>query len=104
MGGSALSVLLPGSSGHSDHGRLGIRVGYFWKSVERDITTLAEAMPDNAWGFRPRSGAFENVRTFAEQIKHVACSNFAFADQTFAETPPEHCEAFFALVQFRGAQ
>jgi len=68
-------------------------INYIWKTVERDITTLAEAMPDNAWSFRPRSGAFEGVRTFAEQIKHVACSNFAFADQTLGETPPEHCEA-----------
>jgi hypothetical protein len=54
---------------------------------------LAEAMLDDAWNFKPRAGAFENARTFAEQIKHVACSNFAFADQTLGQKPPEHCEA-----------
>jgi hypothetical protein len=64
-------------------------INYIWKDVERDMTTLAEAMPDDAWVFKPRTGAVENVRTFAEQIKHVACSNFAFADQTLGERPPE---------------
>jgi hypothetical protein len=68
-------------------------INYIWKNIERDITMLAEAMPDDAWNFKPRAGAFENARTFAEQIKHVACSNLAFADQTLGEKPPERCEA-----------
>jgi hypothetical protein len=43
--------------------------------VEHDFTSLAEAMPENKWNFRPTKGQFNGVRTFAEEIKHVACAN-----------------------------
>src|SRR5437879_2334674 len=32
------------------------------------------------------------VRSFAEQVKHVACSNFAFFNEIEGKAPPEHCE------------
>ena len=48
-----------------------------WKMVETDFTTLAEAVPEEKWGFRPTQGAFTDVRTFGEQVKHVACANEA---------------------------
>jgi hypothetical protein len=50
-------------------------LNYMWKKIEMDFTSLAEAMPEAKWTFKPTQGAFQGVRTFAEQVKHVACSN-----------------------------
>jgi hypothetical protein len=49
-------------------------------------------MPENFYSFAPSGPGFDEVRTFAEQIKHVACSNFAFFNEIEHKTPPEHCE------------
>jgi len=65
---------------------------YMWKMVERDFTELAQAMPEERWGFRPTQGAFTDVRTFAEQVKHVACANEAWAKKLRGEKPPDHCD------------
>jgi hypothetical protein len=40
--------------------------------VEHDIVGLAEAMPADKYDFRPQLGEFAGVRTFGEQISHVA--------------------------------
>lgn len=40
--------------------------------LEHDLVSLAEAMPADRYDFRPADGAFENVRTFGEQVRHVA--------------------------------
>lgn len=40
--------------------------------VESDVVSLAEAMPADKYGFRPTAGEFTGVRTFGEQVKHVA--------------------------------
>jgi hypothetical protein len=40
--------------------------------VETDIVSLAEAMPADRYDCRPATGEFTGVRTFGEQVKHVA--------------------------------
>ena len=67
-------------------------INYMWKMVEGDFTSLAEAMPEEKWSFKPTQGAFTDVRTFAEQVKHVACANEAWAKKLRGETPPDHCD------------
>jgi hypothetical protein len=67
-------------------------IDYMWKMVESDFTSLAEAMPEEKWNFKPTQGAFTDVRTFAEQVKHVACANEAWAKKLRGETPPDHCD------------
>ncbi|MGB2667057.1 MAG: DinB family protein [Candidatus Acidiferrum sp.] len=67
-------------------------INYMWKIVESDFTSLAEAMPEDKWGFKPTQGAFADIRTFAEQVKHVACANEAWAKKLRGEQPPEHCD------------
>jgi len=67
-------------------------MNYMWKMVEKDFTDLAEAMPEEKWGFRPSQGAFAGARTFAEQVKHVACGNEAWAKKLRGEKPPAHCD------------
>ncbi len=68
---------------------------------EYEVRSAAEAMPEGKYGYRPAEGKFKNeqpqfgpaeVRTFAEQIKHVACSNFAFAAEFESQKPPEGCD------------
>ena len=67
-------------------------INYMWKMVESDFTSLAEAMPEEKWSFKPPQGAFTGVRTFAEQVKHVACANLAWAKKLRGEKPPDHCD------------
>ena len=66
-------------------------VGQWFMMIERSFVDLAEAMPADKYDFKPTDGAFGNVRTFGEQVKHVACANFAFFNQIEGEEPPEKC-------------
>jgi hypothetical protein len=70
-------------------------------SQEYEVRSAAEAMPADKWGYRPAQGLYKKerpafgpaeVRTFAEQVKHIACSNFAFAAELDGTTPPEACD------------
>jgi len=63
-----------------------------FEMVQRDFLAVAEAMPETKYSFAPTDGNFKGVRTFAEQVKHVACANFAFFDEIEGRTPPDHCE------------
>jgi hypothetical protein len=51
-------------------------------SIEKLVVEAAEAMPEDKFGFSPASlsipgGAYEGVRTFAQQVRHIAASNYA---------------------------
>src|ERR1700730_17819839 len=68
---------------------------------EYEVRSAAEAMPEEKYGYRPAEGKFKKekpefgpaeVRTFVEQVKHVACSNFAFAAELDGQKPPEACD------------
>lgn len=63
-----------------------------WSNVGRDFIALADAMPEDKWSFKPTQGEFKDVRTFGEQVKHVACGNEAWARQISGEKPPERCD------------
>jgi len=65
---------------------------FIWKDVERDFIALAEAMPEDKWNYKPTQGEFKGVRTFGEQVKHVACGNEAWAKQMVGEKTPERCD------------
>ena len=67
-------------------------VGATFHFVQNEFVAVAEAMPEDKYNFVPTAGNFDGVRSFAEQVKHVACANFAFFNQIEGETPPEHCE------------
>lgn len=61
--------------------------------IEQSFIALADAMPAEKYDFKPTSGEFENARTFAEQVKHVACANFGFFNQIEKITPPAECSS-----------
>ena len=48
--------------------------------MEQQFVSAAEAMPEEKFNFAPPAslGEFKGVRTFAQQIKHVAESNYYF--------------------------
>ena len=51
-------------------------------------------MPAEKYSYIPSApgGKFDGVRSFAEQVKHVACANFAFFNEIEGKTPPDSCE------------
>jgi hypothetical protein len=59
--------------------------------IERSFVSLADTMPAEKFGFKPTSGEFEGARTFGEQVKHVACGNFAFFSEIEKKEPPSGC-------------
>jgi len=46
--------------------------------VEREFVATAEAMPEEKYSFAPTNGEFKGVRTFGQQVKHVAALNNRF--------------------------
>lgn len=60
--------------------------------AEGNFLDVAEAMPENKYSFVPTTGKFDDVRSFGEQVKHVACAQFAFFNEFEGKRPPEDCE------------
>ena len=57
-------------------------------NTEEEFVPAAEAMPEDKFGFAPSNGEFKGVRTFAQQIKHVAAVNYEVAAALLEEKPP----------------
>ena len=65
------------------------RVLEFWISdTERLVVPAAEAMPEASYSFAPTSAQFKGVRTFAEQVKHLAAANYQLGAGALGEGPP----------------
>ena len=64
----------------------------FWTSsvnnVEDEFVPAAEAMPEDKFSFAPTTGEFKGVRTFEQQVKHVAAVNYILAAAILGEKPP----------------
>jgi hypothetical protein len=73
-------------------GSVAASVGAPWAFLGRNFVSLAVAMPADRYGFAPAQGAFTDVRTFAEQVKHVACANYGFFSEVEGTTPPARCD------------
>jgi hypothetical protein len=63
-------------------------LGHTVSNLEHDFVPAAEAMPEEKFGFAPSNGEFKGVRTFAEQIKHVAAVNYELGAAILSEKPP----------------
>jgi hypothetical protein len=48
-------------------------------NTETQVVPLADAMPEEKYSFAPTNGEFKGVRTFAEQVKHLAAFNYLAA-------------------------
>jgi uncharacterized damage-inducible protein DinB len=58
------------------------------KIAEKQITPAVEAMPADKFGFAPSDGEFKGVRTFGQQVKHLAAANHILAAAALGEEPP----------------
>jgi uncharacterized damage-inducible protein DinB len=63
--------------------------------VEKELIDAAEAMPENKFDFSPEKlnlpgGDYKGVRTFGEQLKHVAASNYLIWSPITGEKPPDN--------------
>jgi uncharacterized damage-inducible protein DinB len=69
-------------------------IGGILSYTEDQFFSVAEAMPAEEYSYVPSApgGKFDGVRSFAEQVKHVACANFAFFNEIEGKTPPDGCE------------
>jgi uncharacterized damage-inducible protein DinB len=57
-------------------------------NLENEFVPAAEAMPEDKYGFAPTEGEFKNVRTFGQQVKHVAAVNYELAAAILQERQP----------------
>lgn len=67
-------------------------VGETLQFVEGEFLGVAEAMPEDKYDFVPTTGRFDDARTFREQVKHVACVQFALFSEFEGKQPPPLCE------------
>jgi hypothetical protein len=56
--------------------------------VEEDVLGLARAVPAEKYSFAPSSGSFAGVRTFGEQVRHVATMIYMTAAIVLEEKSP----------------
>jgi DinB superfamily len=57
-------------------------------TVEKEFVSAADAMPEDKYSFAPTSGEFKGVRTFGQQVKHVAAVNYLLGGGILGEKPP----------------
>src|SRR6201981_2094285 len=62
--------------------------------VEKEIVDAAEAMPEDKFDFSPEKlnvpgSDYKGVRTFGEQLKHAAASNYLIWAPITGEKPPD---------------
>jgi uncharacterized damage-inducible protein DinB len=57
-------------------------------NTEKEFVDAADAMLENKYNFAPTNGEFKGVRTFAQQVKHVAAVNYLVFATILGEKPP----------------
>jgi hypothetical protein len=62
--------------------------------VEKEVVDAAEAMPEDKFDFSPEKlnlpgSDYKGVRTFGEQLKHIAASNYLIWSPIIGEKPPD---------------
>src|ERR1700682_872198 len=61
---------------------------HYIANVEGEFVPAAEAMPEDKYSFAPTNGEFKGVRTFAQQVKHVAAVNYLVGAAILEEEQP----------------
>jgi DinB superfamily len=66
----------------------------FWvTNTETRVVSAADAMPEEKYSYAPTAGEFAGVRTFAQQIKHLAANNDRMAAYILNQTPTPEQES-----------
>jgi hypothetical protein len=59
-----------------------------WITIaENEVVGAADAMPEDKYSFAPTAGEFTGVRTFAQQVKHLAANNYRMAAYILGRMP-----------------
>jgi len=56
--------------------------------TEKTVVPAAEAMPEDKYAFAPSQGEFKGVRTFGDEVKHMAVANYALGAAILGEKRP----------------
>jgi uncharacterized damage-inducible protein DinB len=64
--------------GHKGPATLQSTLDFQLTIVEHEFEGAADAMPADKYDFAPTNGDFKGVRTFAQEVKHVAAANDRF--------------------------
>jgi uncharacterized damage-inducible protein DinB len=59
----------------------------FLKLGQTIVVSAADAMPADKYPFAPTDGEFKGVRTFGQQVKHLAAANHILAAAALGEEP-----------------
>ena len=60
----------------------------FWiTNTENRVVPAADAMPGEKYSYAPTAGEFTGVRTFGQQMKHLAANNYRMAAYILNQTP-----------------
>jgi len=62
--------------------------------IEKEVVEAAEAMPEDKFDFSPEKlnlsrSDYKGVRTFGQQVKHIAASNYLIWSPITGEKPPD---------------
>ena len=63
-------------------------VDFILSIQEHRVLELAGVVPANKYSFAPRGDGFAGVRTFAEQLRHIAADNYLLGAGILGEKPP----------------
>ncbi len=83
-------------------------------TIEKEVVEAAEAMPEDKFNFSPENlsitgSNYKSVRTFAQQVRHIAASNYAlwssvagdkFPDNYMGGNGPENLKTKAEIIQF----
>jgi uncharacterized damage-inducible protein DinB len=86
---AALAVL-PGVAlaQQSDHPTFATEIGGRLGAAGREVVEVGDAMPEELYAFAPTAGEFKGVRTFGQQLKHIAAFGYILCSGIKQEKPP----------------
>jgi len=85
---SFLLLLAGGRVAQAQNGKVAEVMDRAVSGVEGEFVPAAEAMPEEKYSFAPTDGEFKGVRTFAQQVKHVAAVNYMIGAAILEDKPP----------------
>ena len=98
-----LLLVVPGVARAQSRLTIGQALDFWIGIAESEIVPAADAMPEEKYSFAPSPamGEFQGVRTFGEQVKHLAANNYRMAAYILGQepTPDQKSETGPAEVQ-----
>ncbi len=85
MATSFLAAQTNGTGTHRSNSQI---VEFILDLQEREVLGVAAAMPAEKYPFVPTGKGFRGVRSFAEQLRHIAADNYLLGAGILGENPP----------------